>query len=220
MFTKYAKLIAVAAREGGGDMGMNFNLRLLVDKAKAVNMPKDNIERAIKRGTGELNDGTQLEEVVYEGFGPGGVGVMVETVTDNKNRTGGDIKHLFSSHGGSLGGPGAVQWQFARRGVVRVDKNSELGIKNKEAFELMLIDAGADDIVESEYGLEIRTPIDKFQSVMEAVKATGIEPEESGLEWVAKETITLDSDKAESMRALYEAFDEHDDVRAVYTNES
>jgi YebC/PmpR family DNA-binding regulatory protein len=90
MFTKYAKLIAVAAREGGGDMGMNFNLRLLVDKAKAVNMPKDNIERAIKRGTGELNDGTQLEEVVYEGFGPGGVGVMVETVTDNKNRTGGE----------------------------------------------------------------------------------------------------------------------------------
>lgn len=215
MFTKYAKLITVAAREGGGDQSMNFNLRLLIDKAKAVNMPKDNIERAVKRGTGELNDGTVFEEGVYEGFGPGGVGVLVEAVTDNKNRTAGDIKHLFSSHGGSLAGPGAVQWQFHRCGVVRVAAGQ---VKNKEEFELALMDTGVDDIVEGEFGFEIRTPVEKFQRVMETVKAMDIEPEESALEWVAKETVALDTDKAASVQALYEALEDHDDVRAVFTN--
>lgn len=218
LFTKYAKMITVTAREGGGDPTMNFALRLAVDKAKAINMPKDNIERAIKRGTGELNDGTTLEEVLYEGFGPGGVGILVDCMTDNKNRTASDIKHLISKNGGSAAGPGAVQWQFVRRAVVRVGADKKTSIADRDAFDMALIDAGADDIRESEYGLEILAPIEKFQKVLETVKAQGIEPDESGLEWVAKETMTLSDEHGAQMQAMYEALDEHDDVRAVFTN--
>ena len=221
LFTKYARLITVAAREGGGDQAMNFALRLAVDKAKAINMPKDNIERAIKRGIGELGDGTTLEEVLYEGFGPGGVAVIVDAVTDNKNRTSSDVKHLFSKYGGTLGGPGSVAWQFAKRGVVRIGQEAVIAVfsKKKDECELALIDAGAEDIRETEYGVEAYSPVERFQKVLDAVKSFGIEPDESGLEWVARETASLDSERHAQMQSLYDALDEHDDVRAVYTNE-
>lgn len=220
IFTKVSRLITVAAREGGGNPDMNFSLRIAVDKAKAVNMPKDNIERAIKRGTGELKDGVIIEEVIYEGFGPSGVAFLVEALTDNKNRTVSEIKNVFTKYGGSMAGVGAVKWQFVRLGVVRLDVNQKSKILNhKSDFELELIDAGAEDIVDSEFGLEIKCPVEKFQAVSEVVKKYGLETESSGLEWVAKEPVALDEATSEKVSHLYDAFDEMDDVREVYTNE-
>lgn len=212
-FTKVARLITVAAKEGGGDPAMNFSLRLALEKARAVNMPKENIERAIKKGTGEL-EGEMLEELLYEGFGPGGVGVLVEAVTDNKNRTLGDVKHAFAEHGGSLAGPGSVSWQFRRLGVVRI---SDLGLRRSD-IELKLIDAGAEDIVESDNGVEIRCPIESLQKVSELLQSYGIALFESGIEWVPKETLQVSSGSESQIDALLSALEELDDVKEVYEN--
>ena len=222
VFTKVGRLITVAAREGGGDPASNFSLRLAIDKAKAANMPKDNIERAIKRGTGEDSDGAQIEEVLYEGFGPGGTAFLVETLTDNKNRTVSDIKNVFTKHGGSMAGVGAVKWQFTRQGVIRLGENQKSKIKNQNFgdFELELIDAGAEDIIDSEFGLEIRCSVEKFQAVSEVVKKYNLETESAGLEWVAKEPLALAEETSQKVQALYEALEEMDEVREVYTNEA
>jgi YebC/PmpR family DNA-binding regulatory protein len=221
IFTKVSRLITVAAREGGGNPDMNFSLRIAIDKAKAVNMPKDNIERAIKRGTGELKDGVIIEEVIYEGFGPNGVAFLVEALTDNKNRTVSEVKNVFTRYGGSMAGVGAVKWMFARQGVVRLSKSSEPKVQSqKSSFELELIDAGAEDIVDSEFGLEIRCPVEKFQAVNDVVKKFGLETESAGLEWVAKEPVMLDDATSGKVSRLYDALDEMDDVREVYTNEA
>lgn len=220
VFTKISRMISVAVKEGGGDLNANFSLRLAIDKAKAANMPKDNIERAIKRGTGELKDGAQIEEVLYEGFGPGGVAVLVETLTDNKNRTSSDLKNAFTKFGGSISGVGSVKWQFQRLGVVRLGKDEKSKVESKKSeFELELIDAGAGDIIESEFGLEIRCLMEKFQSVSEVVKKHNLEPESSGLEWVAKEEIKLDESASNKMQVLYDALEELEDVKEIYTNE-
>lgn len=220
-FTKVGRMITVAAREGGGDPAANFSLRLAIEKAKEVNFPKENVERAIKKGTGELVDDTTLDEVLYEGFGPGSVGVLVDAITDNKNRTVGDIKHLFSLYGGSLAGPGSVKWQFNRMGVVRINReNLESRIQNLEDFELQLIEAGADDMIKSEFGLEICSSVENFQKVLEVVKSAGAEPADAGIEWVAKETIGVSPDLSEQVQKLSDALDANDDVRAVYTNEA
>jgi len=221
IFTKVARLIMVSAREGGGNPDMNFSLRIAVDKAKAVNMPKDNIERAIKSGTGDAKDGKIIEEVIYEGFGPSGTAFLVEALTDNKNRTVSEIKNVFMRYGGSMASSGAVKWMFERLGVVRLGESEKEKIKAKKSeLELELIDGGASDLIEGEFGLEIRCPIEKFQVVSEVVKKYGLEPESSGLEWVAKEPIALDEAISEKVSHLYEAFDEMDDVREVYTNEA
>lgn len=212
VFTKIARLITVAAR-AGGDPETNVSLRLAIDKAKAVNMPKDNIDRAVKRGTGELADEARLEEIIYEGFGPGGVAFLVEAVTDNKNRTAGDLKHIFAAHGGALGGPGSVQWQFAHVGVIRVTRGS---FRHDGDVELALIDAGAEDIREEDNIVEVYSPVEKFQQVLAAVEKARLSVEDSGLEWTAKEKMTI-ADTAGADQ-LFEALDEHDDVKAVYTN--
>lgn len=219
VFTKLARLITIAARAGGGDPDANFALRLAMEKARAANMPKDNIERAIKRGIGELTDSAALEEALYEGFGPGGVALLVEAVTDNKTRTVSDLKHIFAEHGGALAGPGSVSWQFERLGAVRLgrSKKEEVG-SQKSDFELKLIEAGADDIVESDEGVEIFCPVDKLQAVLEAVKSSGLEPDDSGLEWVGKETVTITPALAAQVQALVEALEENDDVKAVFGN--
>lgn len=220
IFTKVARLIMVAAREGGGNPDMNFSLRIAVDKAKAVNMPKDNIERAIKSGTGESKDDKVFEEVIYEGFGPSGTAFLVEALTDNKNRTVSEVKNVFSKYGGSMAGAGSVKWMFVRLGVIRLSGSENEKVKAKKSqFELELIEAGAEDIIESEFGLEIRCPVEKFQAVLEAVKKNGLEPESSGLEWMAKEPVALDEATSEKVSRLSDAFDEMDDVREVYTNE-
>ena len=220
-FTKLSRAISLAAQQGGGDSEMNFSLRLAVEKARIANMPKDNIEKAIKRGTGELKDEAVLQEVVYEGFGPGGIAFLVEAVTDNNNRTFGDVKNAFSKNGGNLGSPGSVQWQFSHLGVIIVAKE-KLIEKNiiEDEFSLKLIEIGAEDIIESEYGLEIRCELEKFKTVLDAVIASGLEPEDSGLEWVAKETVELDEEVKTKVEKLYEIIEELDDVKNVYTNES
>jgi len=219
-FTKVSRLITVAARNGGGDPAMNFSLRLAVDKAKAVNMPKENIERAIKRGTGELNEGAQLEELVYEGFGPGGAAMLVETFTDNRNRTGGEVKNIFSKNGGNMGSAGSVQWQFAHMSVIRISQEQMSKVTSRDDFDLALIDAGAEDIVESPYGVEVRGPVASLQNILEKVKSYNLETEDAGLEWVAKETITLSQEDSEKLQQLYDALEDFDDVRSVYTNEA
>ncbi len=218
-FTKMSRLITVAARQGGGDQSMNFALRLAVDKAKAVNMPKDNIERAIKRGTGELGDGAVLDELIYEGFGPGGVAVLVEVFTDNHNRTAGEIKNIFSKKGGNMGSSGTVQWQFGHKAVLRVSEEQLQKLSSRDDFDMALIDAGVEDIVESEYGVELRGPVSALQNISEKVKSFGLETEDAGLEWVAKKTMPLSQEESEKLQNLYDALEEYDDVRAVYTNE-
>lgn len=218
-FTKMAKLIAVAARSGG-DPTMNFSLRIAIEKAKEVGMPKDNIERAVKRGTGEL-EGAQIEEVVYEGYGPGGVAVLVKCLTDNKNRTVSDIKHIFAEHGGSMAGAGSVMWMFKQAGLVTVP-NVQFPISNfqtRDELDLALIEAGAEDIKDNEdNGIDIYTKVENLQKVLLALKALGIEPKESGLQWVAKEPVSVSDEVGEKLGKLFEEFDANDDVEDYFTN--
>ncbi len=213
-FTKMAKLIAIAARNGG-DPTMNFSLRLAIEKAKEVGMPKDNIERAIKRGTGEI-EGALIEEAIYEGYGPGGVAVLVKCLTDNKNRTVSEIKHIFSAHGGSMAGAGSVMWMFQQLGVIIIEKEK---IETKrDDFDLKMIEAGAEDISDSDGRIEIKTKIENFQKVLAAIKEIGAEPVESGLQWVAKDEVSVSDEVGESLGKLFAEFDENDDVEDYFTN--
>lgn len=216
-FTKISKLIAITARSGG-DPAANFSLRLAIEKAKAVSMPKDNIERAIKRGTGEL-EGAQIEEVLYECYGPGGVAVLVKALTDNKNRTVSDIKHIFSKYGGSMAGTGSVIWMFGQFGVISLSKE-QLTAKNidRDDFELNIIEAGAEDIVEDDT-LEIRTKVENFQKVLAKLKELNIEPE-SELRWIAKDTVEINVEVSQSLEKLFEELEENDDVEDYFTNAS
>lgn len=216
LFTKLAKLITVSAREKGGDPATNFSLRLAMDKAKAANMPKDNIERAIKRGTGE-GDGATIEEMVYEGFGPGGVAVIVKCLTDNKNRAVSQLKHLFSKAGGSLGGPGAVAWQFEHKGVIRFG-NDQLAGKNWDELELQLIDLGAQDIQKSEEGVTVYCAIPDLQKVKKGLEDLGFNLEDAAMEYVAKEKVKVDDETGQKLSDFFEALDENEDTEDYYTN--
>ncbi len=216
-FTKVSKAITVAAQNGGGDPAMNFSLRLAIDKAKEVNMPKDNIDRAVKKGTGELKDGAVLQEVVYEGYGPGGVAMLIESVTDNTNRALTEIKNAFTKIGGSLGSKGAVAWQFEYKAVLRISAEKKQEIKNWEELELALMDAGVDDIRESEDGVELIGPKEKFQAMNEVLHKAGINPDSAGLEWMAKETMELSEEQSQVLTELVDALYDLDDVKEVYT---
>ena len=218
LFTKLLRYIVVAAQQGGGDPDMNFALRLAIQKAKAGNVPKDNIERAIKKGIGETADGVVFEEGLYEGFGPGGVAILVEALTDNKNRAVSDIKYILSKKGGSSAGSGSVQWQFERKSVVHIAKDKKEALVNWEDIELELMDAGIDDISESEYGIEIISPVEQLKHILDICTKHTIESEDSGLEWIPKETIEIDTPTQEKLNNLLEALDENDDVKEVYTN--
>ncbi|HQF57057.1 MAG TPA: YebC/PmpR family DNA-binding transcriptional regulator [Candidatus Magasanikbacteria bacterium] len=219
IFTKMSRMISVVAQQGGGDPMMNFSLRLAIDKAKAVNMPKDNIDRAIKRGTGEDSEGTVYQELLYEGFGPNGVAFLVEVLTDNNNRTVAEVKNAFTKNGGTMGGQGSVKWQFEQKGVIRFTTDKKTLIKDWEKAQLELLDAGVLDIKEDENGVELFSAREDFQKMSEVVDKLGIEPDESGLEWIAKETVSLDEETSAKVENLYNILDELDDVRAVYTNE-
>ncbi len=215
-FTKVSKLIAIAAKSGG-DPAANFSLRLAIDKARAVGMPKDNIERAIKRGTGEL-EGAQIEEVLYECYGPGGVAVLVKCLTDNKNRAVSDIKHIFSKHGGSMAGSGSVLWMFQQLGVISVNKEQLIINKiDRDTFDLQVIDAGAEDI-EEDGELVIKTKIENFQKVLAVLKQINIEPAESGLQWIAKDSVPVTPEVSEKLQELFAELDENDDVEDYFTN--
>lgn len=213
LFTKLARGITIAAREGGGDPVMNFKLRLTIDKARSYNMPKDGIDRAIARGIGADKDAAVIEEGLYEGFGPGKVGVLVTVATDNKNRTAGDIKLIFSKNNGAIAGSGSVKWHFEQKGVIRIH-----GALTDEQ-ELMLIDAGADDIRKEAEGTTICTAIANFRGVNDALAKGGITPVDSGLEWAPKDTVAIDDATRAQLGKLFEALDEHDDVQDLYSNE-
>ncbi|BAU49868.1 hypothetical protein SVA_3321 [Sulfurifustis variabilis] len=213
VFTKLIREITVAARTKGGDAAHNPRLRHAIDKALAANMSKDNIERAIKRGTGEL-EGASYEEVRYEGYGPGGVAVMVECTTDNRTRTVGEVRHAFTKHGGNLGQDGSVAYLFRRQGVISFPP----GADENRIMELAL-DAGAEDVVTNDDGtLEVLTSPDGFPPVREAFDRAGLEPEVAEICERAALTVTLEGEDAERMLKLLEVLEDLDDVQSVYTN--
>ncbi len=204
--------IMIASREGGGDPSMNARLALAVDKAKSENMPKENVERAIKRGTGEIA-GADYEEVSYEGYGPGGVAFFVECLTDNTNRTVADVRHLFSKYGGSMGQTGSVAFQFDRKGTLEVAAE---GHDEMELFELVA-DAGAEDLVREEDAFVITTPVESFGAVQAALRERNIEPSEASLVRVATTTVSIDPATARKVGTLIDMLEELQDVQAVYT---
>ncbi|MFH2018994.1 MAG: YebC/PmpR family DNA-binding transcriptional regulator [bacterium] len=219
LFSKFAKKITLAAKIGGGNPETNFALRLALDKGKGVGMPKENLERAVKAGTGELKDVAQLEELLYEGFGPGGTAVMVKILTDNKNRVSSEIKRILADNGGSLGGSGSVQWMFEQFGIARIN-NEQLTINKieRDDFEMQMIEAGAEDISEEGGIVEIRTKIENLQSVLGKIKEMGIEPESSCLEWIAKDKVSISLEIQDKLMRLFEELEEHDDVEDYFTN--
>ncbi len=214
IFTKLIKEITVAARTGGsGDPDSNARLRKAVSDAKAQNMPNDTIDRAIKRGTGEL-EGAQYDEVVYEGYGPNGVAVMVEAMTDNRNRTVAEIRHIFSKNGGNMGESGSVGWMFDKKGYIVVDKAAK---SEEELFEIA-IEAGADDMQDDGDVFEILTAPDAFDAVNEAIKKAGIEPQAAEISMIPQNYIKLDGQEAKQMLKLYDSLDDNDDVQNVFAN--
>ncbi len=213
MFTRLGREIAIAAREGGGDPDSNFALRLAVDKARTSNMPKDNIERAIKRGTGELSEGGQLEEVMYEGYGPGGAALLVQLLTDNRNRAASDIRHIFTRGGGNLAAANAVAWLFEKKGVITIEN-----VKNAEELELRLIDAGADDLKVDGTLVEAYSAPENLKAFREQLEKRKIPIASAELAWIAKSPAQMSDDQAVSTLKLMESLEEHDDVQKVYTN--
>jgi YebC/PmpR family DNA-binding regulatory protein len=216
IFTRVAKEIALAAREGGGDPDTNFKLRLAVDKAKTVNMPKDNIERAIKRGTGEGKDGNVIEEVFYEGYGPHGVALMIECVTDNRNRAVADIRHILNRFGGSMGESGSVAWQFKR---VSFFEFSSEGHLEDEIFELA-IDGGADDVSFDDDWVEIIGPVEAFKTLSDQLRRVKIVPGEAGLRMVPNQELEISTEDTVKVMRVIEALEDLDDVQDVYSNMS
>ena len=213
VWSKLSKGIIVAAKMGGGDMEMNLRLRYAVDAAKAVSMPKDNIARAIKKGTGEL-EGGNLDEVLYEGYGPGGVAVLCEILTDNRNRTAGEIRKVFELHDGKLGASGCVAWMFERKGMFLLpsDKLAE------EALMELALEAGADDVKRSGEKFEVTCDPTSFQAVAEAFRQKEITPEVSEITRIPTSTVDLDVETGRTVLKLMEKLDDHDDVQAVSSN--
>ncbi len=214
IFTKMAKLIAVAAREGGSDPEMNAKLRDAVAKAKAANMPNDNIDRAIKKGAGELA-GTVYEEITYEGYGPGGVAVIVNALTDNKNRTAGDIRHAFDKNGGNLGTNGCVAYLFTKAGRIMIEKND--GIDEDELM-MIVLDAGAEDMETSDEGYEIKTAPEDFAKVMDALNEQGVEVLSGEIAMIPSTETDISDDDAKKMEKMLDMFDDNDDVQEVWHN--
>jgi YebC/PmpR family DNA-binding regulatory protein len=213
-FPKLARAITVAARDGGGDPDTNASLENAVAKAKAASMPKDNIERAIAKGTGTGSDAESLESIVYEGYGPAGVALMVETVTDNRNRTGADVKHLFTKFGGSLGEPGSVGYLFDKKGVLLVDSSSY-----SEDDLMAAIEAGAEDISHEDNFYEVVTPLAEFAAVRRALEEAGVELESAELVYRPSSLVEIEHEgQVGKLMRLIDALEDNDDVGAVYAN--
>jgi YebC/PmpR family DNA-binding regulatory protein len=214
IFTSLIKEITLAARLGGGDIEGNARLRQAVLAAKEENMPKDNIDRAIKKGTGELEGGASYEEVTYEGYGPGGVAVLVEVMTDNKNRTVAEIRHIFSKHGGNLGENGCVSWMFEKKGSIVIDKK----MSDEDTLMELALEAGADDVRVEESEFQIVASPESFEEVKNAVASKGIKYIEAKITMLPKNTIKLGEGKAEQMLRLMEKMEDNDDVQNVHAN--
>jgi YebC/PmpR family DNA-binding regulatory protein len=213
LWSKLSKTIIIAAKMGGGDPEMNIRLRTAINDAKAVSMPKDNIERAVKRGTGEIAGG-DVEEILYEGYGPGGVAVMCEIMTDNRNRTAPEIRKVFEVHGGKLGGTNCVGWMFDRKGlfVISAEKATE------EQLMEFALEAGADDVTRVGDNFEVLCDPDAYTTVADALEAAGIEVESKQITRIPTNTVDLDAETARTVLKLMEALDDHDDVQSVSAN--
>jgi YebC/PmpR family DNA-binding regulatory protein len=213
-WSKIARMIIVAAKQGGGDPAANLTLRYAIDKGKAANMPKDTIEKAVKKGTGEL-EGVSFEEVLYEGYGPSGVAVMVEALTDNRNRTGPEIKRIFEKHGGSLGTSGCVNWMFSKKGLITV---STANADEEQLLEIAL-NAGADDMQNTGEVFEITCDPSAYETLKATLQEKGIPTEVTEISMVPQSTIEISDDHtAKRIISLMEAFDDHDDVQNAYAN--
>jgi len=213
IFTRIIKELTVAARNGGGDPGSNPRLRTIIAEAKEVNMPADNIKRAIRRGTGE-EEGVTYEEVTYEGYGPGGVAVLIETLTDNKNRTVGEIRHTFTKWGGKLGEPNSVMRMFVKKGQIVVEKSKVA----EDALMSAVLDAGADDMHDDGEAWEVVSSPDVYPAVLDAVKGLGVQPASSQIAMIPMEYIKLEGKSAQQMLKLAEALEDHDDTKNVWSN--
>jgi YebC/PmpR family DNA-binding regulatory protein len=213
IFTRIIKELTVAARNGGGDVNMNPRLRTIVAEAKANNMPRENIERAIRRGTGE-EPGVSYEEITYEGYGPGGVALMIQSLTDNKNRTVGEIRHLLGKFNGNLAAENSVAWMFSRKGQIVVEKGSV----DEEQLLNAALEAGADDVNDDGSAWEIVCAPDSFDSVRDAIKAIGVEPASAEVAMIPQNYVKLQGKEAQQMLKLFEAVDDHDDVQHVWAN--
>jgi YebC/PmpR family DNA-binding regulatory protein len=214
LFTKLARAITVAAGEGGGDPDSNYTLGAAVEKAKSYSMPKDNIQRAIDRGTGEGDDDASIERVVYEGYGPGGAAVIVEALTDNRNRTSAEVRHAFDKNGGSIGEPGSVAWQFEKRGIVLVDAT-----EHPEDDVLVAIDAGADDVALDEDLFKVVSDPADLSAVRQALEGAGVEVRSAEVAMEPKSTVDVtDPAEARALVRLMDSLDDHDDVDEVHSN--
>lgn len=213
IFTRLIREITIAARQAGGDPEGNPRLRLAIDNAKAANMPADNIERAIKKATGEL-EGSQITELTYEGYGPGGIAVLIEAATDNKNRTVAEVRHLFGKNGGNMGETGSVAWMFERKGLITVKR------ENKSEDEMMeiILEAGADDLATEEDFFEVTTSLENFEPVRKTLIDKKLTVDNASLQWVAKNLIQVKGEEAEKVMKLIEGVEESDDVQNVFTN--
>jgi YebC/PmpR family DNA-binding regulatory protein len=214
IFTRLGREITLAARAGGGDPDANFSLRLAIEKARTSNMPKDNIERAIKRGTGELSEGGQLEEVMYEGYGPGGTALLVQILTDNRNRAASEIRHIFTRGGGNMASANAVAWMFEKKGVVTLEANG----KDPDELALELIDAGADDVKVDGNEIEAYTAPEQLKSLRDALEKRKISIASAEIAWIAKSPAEIGDDQAVQTMKLMESLEEQDDVQKVFTN--
>jgi len=213
VFTRIIKEMTVAARVGGGDPDMNPRLRTVIDAAKAVNMPAENIKRAVRRGTGE-EPGVSYDEVVYEGYGPGGAALMIDTLTDNRNRTVGELRHILSKHGGNLGETNSVAWMFDKKGYFVIDKAKA----DEESLMAAVLDAGADDMRDDDDNWEVVCPPDAFERVQAAIKGLGVEAITAEVSMLPQNYVKLEGRPAQQMLKLMELLEEHEDTRNVWSN--
>ena len=212
--TKIAREITVAVRMGGSDPTGNMKLKLALQKAKENNIPKENIQRAIQKGAGAL-DGVSYEEIMYEGYGPGGVAILVETTTDNKNRTAADVRHLFSKYGGNLGETGCVGWMFKQKGTFLIEKSDKI---NEELLMDIALNAGAEDVVEEDETFEIISAPSDFEAIQNTLEENNIETTQSSIGMIPDNTIALQGEDAEKLLKLIDALEDNDDVQEVYAN--
>ena len=215
VFSKLSKEITVAVKDGGGDPFFNAKLRMILDRAKALNMPSENIERSIKKGTGEI-EGAALEPIIYEAYGPGGVAIIIEGITDNKNRSLGEIKKILANYNGKMVSEGAIRWMFDRRGIIEID--SQKANKNREELETIAIESGAEDFFWRADVLGIYTKAEDLEKVKNNLSEKGLKATSASLGWLAKENLQISEKEQEACQGLFEALDENDAVQEIYSN--
>lgn len=218
IFSKMARLISVAAKEKGANPEMNPKLRLAIERARDVNMPKENIERAIKKGSGETEEGS-FKEIIYEAYGPGGIALIIECITDNRNRTLNELRQVLSRYDGKLAENGAVKWLFEKKGCIVIDPKSQIKeLENKEGLELLAIESGAEDIYWHDDILDVYVKIEDLENTKKSLKEKDIKTESASIDWVPKTTLEINEKNKNTCQNLFEALDENDDTQEIYSN--